>query len=849
MLSVKSGSTDFLLGVVYRPPHAGNLKHIEDALVQFMSFYRDIIIMGDFNADQQKDTYDVRYLRNIFNSCNLDILNTSPTCHTVNANTDAHTKIDLMITKEEMVLNFGTIATPQISRHDLIFLTYKNNTRKYMPKIITYRDWKNLNKESLKIKFESINWNMIYEYKELKDKLNFFNQQIERLYEWAIPLKTVRVTKPPAPWMTDNIKTLQKTRDAYLRKYKKYRTEANRQAFKEIRNKLLNEIRKAKKAHIETKIGDLGVKQGWKFIKQLGIGKQNIQSCDVSELKLEELNSFFVKLGGTLTDNQRQQTILEITQQQKVGTLFEKFRFKSVTEKEVEEAVLSIKSKAAGVDNINITFIQTLLPALLPTLKEIFNTSLLNSNFPDVWKLSNVRPLPKIKKPVGYEHWRPINILPALSKGLEKIVARQVTEYMETYSLLDPLQSGFKKMHSTTTALLKITDDIMKAMDQKKLTILVLIDFHAAFNSVDFDILLTKLKYEFNYSDEVVAWFDSYLKGRKQRVKLDEENRSGWERVERSVPAGSVLGPLLFTQYIQSLSKIIPKQLKYHCFADDVQLYMHTETEQLNDSIDLLSKYLKEIQSWASSHALIINPQKTQVIIIGSKRLVNGRNINSVPRVTLNGTQIPYCTKVKNLGVIFDQYMAWDEQVKNICKKVNGAIHAMYRLRNFLDSRVKQTLIQSLIMPIFDYADVVQVGMSEELTGKLQKIMNTCIRYIFNLKKDCRVTPYYNKLEWLKVKQRREEHAAVYIFKIIHTQQPSYLTTCFTFLSQNHHFNTRSDNKLLIPQHKTNYYNHSFAVSVARFWNSLPSSVRNENKLGKFRTLCHCFLLDGMNDE
>lgn len=307
-----------------------------------------------------------------------------------------------------------------------------------------------------------------------------------------------------------------------------------------------------------------------------------------------------------------------------------------------------------------------IIDVILPTVTHIFNASIMTGSYPSLWKMALVKPLPKSNTPSTVNQYRPISILPTLSKALEHIVHGQLTNYLDEHKLLDDYQSGFRHGHSTTTALLKVTEDIREAMDMDEVTALTLLDFSNAFSSVDIDLLLAKMK-TLHLSDNTLSWMDSYLRDRQQCVSLDNQF-SQWRCTKAGVPQGSVLGPLLFSIYINDVSKNL-RYCRYHLYADDLQLYIHSRPNTINESIDKLNCDLATVSTWAANFGLALNPSKTQAIIIGHKRLVNSLNNSNLSVVTLNNTLIPYSSVVKNLGFFFDNNLSWNFQVKETIKK------------------------------------------------------------------------------------------------------------------------------------------------------------------------------------
>ena len=176
-------------------------------------------------------------------------------------------------------------------------------------------------------------------------------------------------------------------------------------------------------------------------------------------------------------------------------------------------------NKSPGPDKINMRIIRDSLPYILTPVTNIINSSLLSSTYPDSWKLAEVVPIPKEGNYEITSNNRPMSLLPILSKVCEKVALNQLTEYLNKYNLLSPCQSGNKRNHSTETININTTDRILKSMDQKKLTALILIDLSKAFDSIDHSILLQKLK-AVGVSLSALEWFQSFLTDRRQYVRI-----------------------------------------------------------------------------------------------------------------------------------------------------------------------------------------------------------------------------------------------------------------------------------------------------------------------------------------
>ncbi|XP_052750409.1 uncharacterized protein LOC128200584 [Galleria mellonella] len=254
-----------------------------------------------------------------------------------------------------------------------------------------------------------------------------------------------------------------------------------------------------------------------------------------------------------------------------------------------------------------------------------------------------------------------------------------------TFLFNNSLSSG----HSTTTALVKISDDIRFGMDSSELTVLTLLDFSNAFNTVDFDILL-QLMTSLNISPTAIEWFRSYLVGRRQRIRIND-SLSSWCSTSAGVPQGGVLSPLLFALFINNITSQL--RSSYHLYADDLQIYCRAPLINISVAVNTINEDLERISVWSKSYGLAVNPTKTQVIIIGSPSYISRMALNDLPSVVFNGMKLNYSDRVKNLGICFDSTLSWSPQIAEISRRMFAATGSLYRLRPLnLSNYYKDTL-------------------------------------------------------------------------------------------------------------------------------------------------------------
>ena len=269
--------------------------------------------------------------------------------------------------------------------------------------------------------------------------------------------------------------------------------------------------------------------------------------------------------------------------------LSDQFSSSKVTQEEVEQVTTKMPlGKAPGPDKISLKVIKDCLPVILKPLTSIINASFTSQVYPSLRRKAEIVPIPKASN-IDHrqaENSRPISLLPMLSKVCEKVVANQFIPYLLSHNRLTANQSGNKQWHSTETALLKITDVILKAMNNQQLTAVVLLDMSKAFDSLDHGILISELE-DVGVSNTALKWFKSYLTNRCQLVRINS-TLSDTREVTNGVPQGSILGPLLFSIYINDLTSE-PQHCSADCYVDDTKLYTGFSVRDYDLAIDLMN--------------------------------------------------------------------------------------------------------------------------------------------------------------------------------------------------------------------------------------------------------------------
>lgn len=816
-----------LMGVVYCPPAIDYFSKLETELEILLADYNRIIILGDLNTCLINQDIRSKKLTSIIDASNLTLLYLLPTHHTHTNDT----LLDLIITNNiNLVATHGQLPAPAFSHHDLIYTSIKIKTPKSKPAILNQRSFVKINMDNLNMDASAVVWTSIENVTSVDDKVDFLNKNIIALFDRHAPIHPVKLKHQPTPWFNDSIRKARMYRDRAFRRYKRDRTVENWNKYKKLRNRCNLLCRNAKRRFIFSQIEASSPAGIWSFLRSFGIGKSNSLDCKLP-FDANILNMHFT-------------SCMKLDQVTKIATLNEilnmprpdiaPFEFSFVSQDSIHKIILSLKSKAIGSDDIGRIMISYILNHILPVLTHIVNWSLESGEFPDQWRKAHVLPLPKVSNPQLPNQFRPISILPFLSKIIESVVHKQVTDYLSKSSLFNRFQSGFRSGHSTTTALLKVTEDIRQSMENSNVTVLVLIDFSNAFNGVNHDLLLAILTH-LNFSSSSVSWFTSYLAERCQAIRSGQ-TLSDWCDVDCGVPQGGILSPLLFSIFINLLSRFL--QCKYHFYADDLQLYCHATMDNLHAAISDLNSDLLQLLSWSSRFGISVNPNKCQAIVIGSSRQLAKVQLSNLPSLYYNGIVIAFSKTVKNLGILMDSNLNWTAQVNEVSRKFFASLHAILRFKNFLPVSTKIALVNSLLLPIIDYADVCYINLTEELLNKLDRLLNTGIRFIYGLRKYDHISEYRAKLQWLPIRERRSCRILGVLFSILRDKfAPEYLKDQFQFLSDTHDRDLRSSNTQLLatPSHSTNFIGNSFGVAAVRLWNQLPTDIKTAPSKDSFK--------------
>ncbi len=459
----------------------------------------------------------------------------------------------------------------------------------------------------------------------------------------------------------------------------------------------------------------------------------------------------------------------------------------------------------------------------------IFSASIRTGIFPNEWKASRVTPIFTSGPKSNPSNYRPISIIPAIAKIFEKIISDQLYEYLNTNEILTSCQSGFRSLHSTVTAMLEATSDWSMNIDNGLINGVVFIDLKKAFDTIDHQIMLQKLR-NYGIDQMSLTWFESYLTNRTQKCRVNDQ-LSNLPPVTCGVPQGSNLGPILFLIYINDLPNCLNHAIP-RMFADDTSIsYSANTTGELQN---VINSELKKLNSWLITNRLSLNIVKTEFMVIGSQRKL--RSIDSEINIRINENEITRVDSVKSLGVYIDKLNILLGMIIliNYVRKLHLLLVHYKRVRSFITIDASIQIYQALIQPHFDYCCTVWDGLGETLSTKLQKLQNRAARVIMRSSYDTDASVLLDNLRWDNLSLRRQKLKLGLMFKTLKSNAPSYLQEFFSIRGTGYNLRN-SEMRLNLLKPRTNYLKRSFCYSGAILWNSLPQEIRKLQTQAKFK--------------
>lgn len=669
------------IGVYYHPPD-GNKRSTLNHIIESMDHisrthpYCKIILMGDFNNLPESEILSY------------------PLKQVVTKSTRKANILDKIFTDVndwyEPVMTMPPVGG---SDHNCVLyrpkLTRPQSSLNTAPRTKLVRSIDHSSKVLLAHALKNFNWVHLFKMDDCDDMVQYFYDVINQLLDFFLPMVNIRCNANNKPWITEGLLSL-------IRQRQHAWQNGNSEEYHRLRNRVQRTVKLLKSNYYNKCISNLrngNPRKWWTNIKKLtGQASQctltglanNVCNGDMSTL-VNGINNHLQSVSADLVPLLFNANIVYDTDSDS-GYLDSYI----IEPCEVERRLSSIDiHKSSGPDNIPNWFLRDFSVWLAEPLSAIFNASVRTGVVPTLWKQANVIPIPKVTPPTSIESdLRPISLTPTVSKILESFVGHWIMEIVA--DSLDPLQFGGIKGRSTTHVLVDLLHSWHQALDQCKLVRVLFIDYSKAFDHIDHNIFISKLRNLFNIPQFIINWMTSFLTGRRQRVKLGDIV-SEWLNLNGGLPQGSFLAPLVFIMFINDLHTIYPA----HKYIDDV-----TVSEIIDRSSNSkMSTALHVIDDYSDDNHMTINAKKTKVMgvcPIGSSKH---------EPLYLKNNQIEDVTSFKLLGVHIDNDLKFSTHVQFICSRANTRLHFLKHLkRNFVDIDDSIHFYFTVVRPVLEYA-------------------------------------------------------------------------------------------------------------------------------------------------
>ena len=841
--SLKVQNADLLILVIYRSPGSSAALFISDFSVHLQEIInspKKLIIAGDFNF-HVNDINDV-------NSVNLiDLLSSFGLVNHVTFPT--HTQLntlDLFITKRDTDFQIlSCFPSDFISDHCLVKIKLSLTTEKHQVKTIYFRNFNSVDIVKLKHDLKNSNLASIDSNMNLDQMADVFDSAISSIIDEHAPLITKNIiVKTLAPWYNSELRYLKKSKRHFERRWRNTGSIVDLNIFKLARTVYMDYCNDAKKTYYTEKILDCQNDQAklYKLIAKLSSNSSAViypEHATQNSLA-NDFASYFLgkveRIRSGLESIQPAQPSDNFYHSESAISKPNFLSFNRVSRLDVDKLISQSSNSSSSLDPIPSRILKQCRDVFLGPISTIINKSLESGLFPKRWKCASVTPLlKKSNLEPELSNYRPISNLSYISKLIEKSVLSQMTPHLNNFETFYKNNSAYKQYHSTETQLLKIYNDLTINMSNQQVTLLVLLDMSAAFDTVDHNTLVEVLQNTFNISGSPLNWFRSYLSDRTLQVKINR-SLSDVFNVPHGVPQGSCVGPIAFLAYIASLYDIISQYLvSVGGYADDNQIYLAfnpSDDSSIAQAIEKIETCISAVKLFLTERFLKFNDDKTDFIIIGTpQQLSKLSNIN----LKIGSATIYSSSSVNNLGVIFDQNLNMKSHINSISKSAYYQLSRIRQLRRYLDTKVAESLVHAFITSKLDYCNSLFYNLPQNLVNKLQLIQNSAARIISYTPRFSHITPVLKSLHWLPVRYRITYKIALLTFKCLHNLAPDYLIDLVQPYAPTRTLRSSNASRLKEPRVDRELGRRSFYYAAPTVWNALPPRLRHEENLLSFK--------------
>ena len=816
-----------------------NYLHIlGKCLDTYLSKYENMLLIGDLNSEMSETS-----MREFCDIYNLQNLIKEPTCYKNPLNPSS---IDLMLTNRiRSFQNSQTVEIGQSDHHKLTISVLRAYVSKQAPRLIKYRDYKHFDNN----RFQQILHERLFRENANDISYNAFEKVFMDLLNSHAKVKLKYVRANNGPYINKAITKAIMNRSRLKNAFNKNPTQENKLIYKKQRNFCVNVLRREKRKYYKTLNLEnvTNNKLFWKTIKPFFsekthrnekitlVDKEKIISDDSNVA--DTFNTYFSNAVKDLNINGYQNdyifdkdksyiencvskfknypSIIKITEK---NDSLESFSFSPCNISQMYEKIITLnKNKPTTENNIPAKILIHCVDTCAPILSNAYNRSLKEGDFPSSLKEADMTPLHKKDEKTLKENYRPVSILPTVSKIYERLMHTEIENYMKRF--ISPFLCGFRKGFNTQHCLLSMIEKMKKSLDKNHFAAAVLTDLSKAFDCINHDLLIAKL-HAYGFSYQALIFLHSYVSQRKQRTKVNN-SFSTWSTAETGVPQGSILGVLIFNIYINDIFYSVDENSLMN-FADDNTPYetgkcLECILKTLDDNVDIISE-------WFMNNYLKMNTDKCHLLV--------PKHIDNV-FLNVNNEKLIAESKVKLLGITIDNKLDFNEHVSNICKKASQKLHALTRISPYIDNQKLKIIMKAFIESQFSYCPLLWMFHNRTMNNRINRIQERALRIAYKdnessfrelLEKDNNVT----------IHERNLQRLATEIYKVENELSPLFMRDIFPERATN--YNLRNNHCLSTTNVKTGLYGReTISFRGPQIWSILPIDIKNSQNLNEFK--------------
>ena len=809
---------------------------LEHVMEDILSHNKNTIFMGDFNINYNMNNHTKAHEL----ETKLQLKQLISDCTRVTSETNS--LIDLIFTNSPHLHSLSGVIPISISDHYAIYtiLNLKHSAKSNRINCIRSRNFKKFNEKLFLYDiYKSQVFHNIYSFEDVNVAWEAWIREFKRICDKHAPCKMLRVKQRTNSWFSKHILDIIYQRDSLHRRAIRQKSSLLMKKYRITRNKVRSVIKRAKREYYTQTINASSrPRHLWNILRTILPSKSNNQ-VSPSVLSANTFNNYFSSIGQKLTAK-----LPTINHAYKNYSL-PPFAFKIISNIATYKFLYKLKtSTTLDISDINTYLLKSSAHLIAPSLTHIFNLSLYSGILPSDFKIARVTPVyKKSGDPADVSNYRPISVISNISKILEKLVKVQLMHHLTKFKLLSSTQFAYIKGKSTQLAIHTVTERFLQNIENGSLTTACFLDLSKCFDTISHPVLLEKLQ-NFGIIGTENFWFQSYLSQRTQIVKyngiLSQPNF-----LPIGVPQGTILGPILFILYINDLGLNLP-DCNYTIYADDISLYSFDKT--LKGAENKLQSYVNDTVEWLDKNGLIVNPSKSNVMVIGSKQRTENLKLN----IFIKNSRIEQTRTFKLLGVNIDNNLTWKQHTSSVVKKISSKIGLVKRLQTFLPNQIIRKLYAPLIQSHLDYCLTVWGNCLSQDRHKIQQLQNRAAR-VFTNNFDRNVSSHTirKQLNWMSVSDRFKYLTGCLIYKCLNdcnissSMQNTFINN-FSAASSVHNYNTRfsANNCLYVPRPKTEYLKKSLTYYGVILWNDIPQLIRNADNLSDFKTKYKLYLND-----